>query len=890
MTSQFEFETIPWTGELVAQEDEFGAAETEWESEYARRGRSLRPVRPPRAPRPARSPQRPLPARPRWPARPRVRPVFPVIPWSAWAPADVPPEEPPAEPPPVPEPPGDGQEPTEGQGTDVVESGGPDEEFTFEAGFGATEPSFGEFGELGEFGGETFNEWEQESGASPSVRWAQESLNRILGLRLTVDGISGPATRSAIRKFQQQKGLTADGIVGPQTQAAMIAAGAAAPGSVAPKVVPPPVSGQPQVTNVDCPAPGARPDAVLDNFAFDRSALVAGRHTQQLEGLARTVIASQQTPRPVRSILIAGHTDRVGTDSYNFQLAWGRAREVHAAFAKTLERMGPGITRRIKFELTSCGERQPKAMPETSRRAEIFLRHPTRPRPPRTARWAPILSGAMSRNATVRVGNAVRALINGRETFAQMVSDIRATNGETDYIYLLAWDITDDFNLIPGDASSTVRRLMADASARGVQIRAMLWAKPPGLNLLETRRINALANGAAIRDDETVNKTPMSTARLRAALVAARISPALIPLIIALLPRDDLARLTGAHHQKVLIIKRGETLIAYCGGIDINANRLNIVDANKGQPHHDTHCRIVGPSAWDLLQTFIKRWRHHPDGARIDSGPKGPLRGAPERVPRAIISPSRADAPSGGATAVAIARTFNPNRRVPGIVAERDIRAGLLAAVRNARRFIYLEDQYLIDLEMAAALNRAIPRLQHLTILIPGEQVTDLPLGREYRRDFIERLTAGLSAGDRRKIGIFQLSTSQLLPVFGERTMVHSKTWVFDDELAVIGSANVNRRGYQHDSEVNAFIFDSTPAQSGRTFAQHYRMRLWAEHLGVSAGAVTDGVASAALWRRPARPATARVIEFDHRLPASARQSLRDLAADKLRFIIDPVP
>ena len=45
-----------------------------------------------------------------------------------------------------------------------------------------------------------------------------------MGLRLAVDGISGTQTRSAIRSFQQQRGLTVDGIVGPQTEAAIKAA------------------------------------------------------------------------------------------------------------------------------------------------------------------------------------------------------------------------------------------------------------------------------------------------------------------------------------------------------------------------------------------------------------------------------------------------------------------------------------------------------------------------------------------------------------------------------------------------------------------------------------------------------------------------------------------
>jgi phosphatidylserine/phosphatidylglycerophosphate/cardiolipin synthase-like enzyme len=165
-----------------------------------------------------------------------------------------------------------------------------------------------------------------------------------------------------------------------------------------------------------------------------------------------------------------------------------------------------------------------------------------------------------------------------------------------------------------------------------------------------------------------------------------------------------------------------------------------------------------------------------------------------------------------------------------------------------------------------------------------------MPLGREYRRDFVDRLTAGLSPVNAGKIGIFQLSTSQMKPVFGPHTYVHAKSWVFDDELAVIGSANCNRRGYQHDSEVDAFIFDDAPLRSNLTFAQQYRMRLWKEHLGVPARDVVDGVASAALWRAPIRPATARVMPFDHRMPRSNAERIRDFAAEKLRFLIDPVP
>ena len=56
---------------------------------------------------------------------------------------------------------------------------------------------------------------------SERVRWIQSSLNAVLGLSLPVDGVMGPDTRSAVRTFQQRRGLPADGIVGPDTERAL---------------------------------------------------------------------------------------------------------------------------------------------------------------------------------------------------------------------------------------------------------------------------------------------------------------------------------------------------------------------------------------------------------------------------------------------------------------------------------------------------------------------------------------------------------------------------------------------------------------------------------------------------------------------------------------------
>jgi penicillin-insensitive murein endopeptidase/putative peptidoglycan binding protein len=72
-------------------------------------------------------------------------------------------------------------------------------------------------------------EQEVSRGSQEYVRWAQRSLNKILGLNLAVDGKIGPKTRNATRMFQLSRGLTIDGKFGPKTEAAMLAAGAAKP-------------------------------------------------------------------------------------------------------------------------------------------------------------------------------------------------------------------------------------------------------------------------------------------------------------------------------------------------------------------------------------------------------------------------------------------------------------------------------------------------------------------------------------------------------------------------------------------------------------------------------------------------------------------------------------
>jgi outer membrane protein OmpA-like peptidoglycan-associated protein len=64
----------------------------------------------------------------------------------------------------------------------------------------------------------------QSESTDPSVnniKWVQQSLNKIMRLRLTEDGIMGSATKSALRAYQGKRGLKATGSIDQTTISAL---------------------------------------------------------------------------------------------------------------------------------------------------------------------------------------------------------------------------------------------------------------------------------------------------------------------------------------------------------------------------------------------------------------------------------------------------------------------------------------------------------------------------------------------------------------------------------------------------------------------------------------------------------------------------------------------
>lgn len=461
----------------------------------------------------------------------------------------------------------------------------------------------------------------------------------------------------------------------------------------------------------------------------------------------------------------------------------------------------------------------------------------------------------------VRDGNDVIGLIDGFVTFGEMITVIRSANAANHYIYLLGWWLTDSF-FMNNQGGSRMSDLLLAASNAGVEIRAMLWSALRGQNAAEVANIKALATGSAILDNRT-RANPTTGIKV------------------------------GSHHQKILIVKGTQGLIALCGGVDINPDRRYPKgnDANRGgdtagAPLHDVHCRVRGPSAWDLLQVFVERWNEHPDVAALPAVKRG-LRGAAEAVPAAI---------AGQVVRCQVGRTYP--KGVYGFVpaaGTQQAAAMIVKAIGAARKFIYVEDQYFVDTvpspsghNVRTALIEARAAVQHITVLIPDDLITDLTGKAAWnqagfrRRELINAVRVN---GNNTKLRVYFRKNTNVAADHPDRhEYVHSKTWIFDDEYAIIGSANCNRRSWTHDSEVVMGIWDRGKADRSRLWLAHdLRMRLWSHHLGIDKMAdLKNGVESRKYWDEARKPSAA-VRQYDYRAvigPNLAEQTLWDELID----------
>lgn len=361
----------------------------------------------------------------------------------------------------------------------------------------------------------------------------------------------------------------------------------------------------------------------------------------------------------------------------------------------------------------------------------------------------------------------------------------------------------------------TLQNVLGRAVHKGVDVKALLWACPEVFSHYspKTAYEQLIQVGVHCILDDSANRLPH--------------------------PSESL-------HQKISIVD-GE--YAFVGGIDplieLNGdfdrwdtpwhNLLSLLRSNpvNACPHawHDAHAMVEGTAARDVEFNFFQRWNEMANRKNL---PEEQLVPEPERVPRLTLAHRY----------VQIARTipphtyeFAPEEGIEGI-------AQLYAnALGNARRFLYLENQYFwlhayigLNIGEFGPVNHNMERNMHLLaraledgaslmLILPdhpnvGRSFTDAGLNELYKN-----APQATAAG---RIQVFCLAHSTLQdghmhyrPVY-----VHAKVAIVDDLWATIGSANLNNRGMHDDAEMNVAVLHSD-------FARDLRVLLWAEHLGL---------------------------------------------------------
>ncbi|GFZ11840.1 phospholipase D alpha 1 [Actinidia rufa] len=395
------------------------------------------------------------------------------------------------------------------------------------------------------------------------------------------------------------------------------------------------------------------------------------------------------------------------------------------------------------------------------------------------------------------------------------------------------------------------------------------------------------------------------------------------------------------HHQKIVVVdsemptegSQKRRIVSFVGGLDLCDGRYdtpfhslfrtldtahhddfhqpNFTDAaiTKGgprEPWHDIHSRLEGPIAWDVLFNFEQRWRKQ--------GGKDFLINLRE-LDDIIIPPSPVTFPDDRETwNVQLFRSIDggaafgfpdtpEDAAKAGLVSgkdniiDRSIQDAYIHAIRRAKNFIYIENQYFlgssfgwnsddIKVEDVGALH-LIPKELSLKIVskieagerftvyvvvpmwpegIPESASVQAILDWQRRtmemmyKDVIQALRAkGIEEDPRNYLTFFCLGNREvkrsgeyepsekpepdsdhMKAQEARRFMiyVHTKMMIVDDEYIIIGSANINQRSMDgaRDSEIAMGAYQPyhlATRQPARGQIHGFRMSLWYEHLGM---------------------------------------------------------
>ncbi len=431
------------------------------------------------------------------------------------------------------------------------------------------------------------------------------------------------------------------------------------------------------------------------------------------------------------------------------------------------------------------------------------------------------------------VGNTVVPLVDGAGYFRRLCTEISDTS-EGDQIYLL--DFRGDWEEQLAGPGTAVGELLSAAARRGVLVFGLLWRSQPRW-MQQSEEANAeFARGLGEHGGQIL--------------------------------LDARTRRAGSHHQKLVVIRRPARMdgdVAFVGGIDLGLGRRDD-HQHAGDPQpmefpsvygprpswHDIQAEVRGPAVHDLEHTFRERWY----GSSVLDLPS-PIRQLYDRAyhassmtGRPLPEPEPDDPTRHGSHAVQVLRTYPARlRRYPFAPhGERSIAHSYIRALKRARRLVYLEDQYFWSRGVASVFASAMQQNPELHVIVvvprhPDREGRLVETPAHLGRDDASRLCRE-AGGDR--FAMYDLENHASSPVY-----VHAKVVIVDDVWAMIGSDNLNRRSWTHDSELSMAVLDEIadqrepldPAGLGdqaRVFARDLRLQLLNEHLDREADDVDD--------------------------------------------------
>jgi phospholipase D1/2 len=286
----------------------------------------------------------------------------------------------------------------------------------------------------------------------------------------------------------------------------------------------------------------------------------------------------------------------------------------------------------------------------------------------------------------------------------------------------------------------------------------------------------------------------------------------------------------ASHHSKIVVI---DDSLAFVGGLDIAKGRWDTPEHRRDDPrradfngtilppHHDAQMAVSGEIAAALGELVRSHW-WHATGQRLRAPRRRAelwLRALPPDITDARVAIARTQPAFGGAKEI------------------REIEALFRDSIAAARRWIYIENQYLSSGAVADALAKRLTEAEGPEIVIVISQASYGWLEGATMDVVRGRLMKRLSDADRyRRLRVYAPIVSREA---SHCMSVHSKLLVVDNQFVRVGSANLSNRSMGFDTECDLAIEANGNTDIEDAIAR-FRNALLAEHLGAGREEVAE--------------------------------------------------